>query len=351
VIVTHDRPEFLLQAIESVKLQTYQNMEVIVVDDGSVSPKSKTTLESLRKEFESKGWKIVTQENLYLGAARNRGVREATGELILFLDDDNIALPGMVETLARAIKSSEIAVSGHVVWKHGESTKVFGAEKVWLPVGPVPFGGAQGRSFVGSANFLITKKIFLQLGGFNEERSSWEDFEFHSRAVHEGAIYAVVPEPLMLYRMHSTDQMSISGDNSKNAARIARLYNRDTIFVSRALQCSLGYFRVAPSVQGSGKIVGNIQVVCTGYSAPSYLSSWTAETIITVVAGGGSPPPSNQITTTLVSQRTVGQTATTVYQFSVPCTTPAKTYHADLLISGTDAPGTIPGGDFNTRCR
>jgi glycosyltransferase involved in cell wall biosynthesis len=282
----------------------------------------------------------VTQDNLYLGAARNRGVRDASGELILFLDDDNIALPRMVESLARAVKSSDVAVSGHVVWKQGESTKVFSTEKVWLPVGPVPYGGIKGRSFVGSANFLITKRKFLQLGGFNEERSSWEDFEFHSRAVHEGASYAVVPEPLMLYRMHSSSQMSQVGDNSRNAARIARLYNTDTILAARAASCTLTGFTL---FRTSASVGGNFNVACLGN--PTYITSWMG----TVNVYSDTPVANTLVASTTKAGASGG--GNFKYQFTTACTSDAQLYRAELVFTGTDVPTAIQGSQtFSSQC-
>jgi glycosyltransferase involved in cell wall biosynthesis len=55
-------------------------MEVVLVDDGSREPKAVKLIKQLIPIFEKRGWKVIRQDNLYLGAARNTGARHASGE-------------------------------------------------------------------------------------------------------------------------------------------------------------------------------------------------------------------------------------------------------------------------------
>lgn len=91
VIPTYNYAQFISQAIDSVLNQTFADYEIIVIDDGS----SDRTLEILQ----AYGNKIcyVTQSNQGLAAARNRGIKLARGELIVFLDADDWFLPQMLE--------------------------------------------------------------------------------------------------------------------------------------------------------------------------------------------------------------------------------------------------------------
>jgi len=74
VIVHSTRHVLLQQAIESIESQFYTNIELIVVDDGSTDPESIKYLNELSwKWWESKGWRVIPQQNRYLGAARNVG--------------------------------------------------------------------------------------------------------------------------------------------------------------------------------------------------------------------------------------------------------------------------------------
>jgi glycosyltransferase involved in cell wall biosynthesis len=80
--------------------QTYPNIQLVVVDDGSPQADVPAALDAVESQYEfaRRGWSLLREENRYLGAARNRGVRESKGEYILFMDDDNVAKPFEVRT-------------------------------------------------------------------------------------------------------------------------------------------------------------------------------------------------------------------------------------------------------------
>lgn len=93
VITTYNRPDYLVEAIHSIEQQTVLPTELIVVDDGSPVPVIiETSMHS----------KVVRQTNQGLAAARNRGFHESSGEVVMFLDDDDIYLPRRVENVLGA---------------------------------------------------------------------------------------------------------------------------------------------------------------------------------------------------------------------------------------------------------
>ena len=91
VIPVHNGERFVADAIQSVLSQSYQPLEVIVVDDGSLD----TTAEVVG-EYPDVGY--VHQEHQGVSVARNRGLEEAKGELITFLDHDDILLPDSIKS-------------------------------------------------------------------------------------------------------------------------------------------------------------------------------------------------------------------------------------------------------------
>lgn len=98
IIATYNRADIVGEAIESILGQTYKNMEVLVVDDGSTDG----THEALRR-FGNR-IRVVRQENAGPGAARNRGIEVARGELIAFLDSDDIWMPTKLERQVRLLE-------------------------------------------------------------------------------------------------------------------------------------------------------------------------------------------------------------------------------------------------------
>ncbi len=99
VIPTHNRPEMLLEAIESITTQNYKQVEIVVVDDGSNPPISAPTLRNLA------GDQIVfVRHEAPKGVpkAKNSGITIARGEVILLLDDDDLLTDNALETISRA---------------------------------------------------------------------------------------------------------------------------------------------------------------------------------------------------------------------------------------------------------
>ena len=223
VVTSFNRPALLREAVRSVRAQTYRNLEIVIVDDGSTHAEMPSVLATLEKE----GCRVVHQKNKYLGAARNAGARVARGQLLVFLDDDNVMLPTMVATQVAARQHSEasVVVNGHYVWNSKEVVAPAHPEQlaVWIPVGPAVLAGLKGNVF-GNANFLIVKETFFALSGFTEDRAGWEDYEFHAKAAIAGVSYVVVPEPLMLYRIHDTQEQMSFVPGNLNFQRVLRAY-------------------------------------------------------------------------------------------------------------------------------
>jgi glycosyltransferase involved in cell wall biosynthesis len=110
VLVHRNRPEKLRQALDGLQSQEFRNFEVILVDDGSTEPAAIRALKQLETEFHERGWRIILQENKYLGAARNAGWRDARAEYILFHDDDNICMAHQLGTLLAAARRTNADV-------------------------------------------------------------------------------------------------------------------------------------------------------------------------------------------------------------------------------------------------
>lgn len=107
IIPTHNRPDLIGKAIQSVLKQTYQDFEIIVVDDG------------LEKRAEAEVKKIKDERIRYIqhekesggGAARNTGIKAARGEYIAFLDDDDEWMANKLELQVQALEQSPVDVS------------------------------------------------------------------------------------------------------------------------------------------------------------------------------------------------------------------------------------------------
>lgn len=101
VIPLYNKEKAVRATLESVLAQTFTDWECIVVDDGSTD-KSREVVEQFM--IDDLRFKILSQENAGVSAARNRGVQEATGEFVAFLDGDDLWMPSFLEETVRLIK-------------------------------------------------------------------------------------------------------------------------------------------------------------------------------------------------------------------------------------------------------
>jgi glycosyltransferase involved in cell wall biosynthesis len=110
IIPTYNRPDFLFRAIESGLQQTFQDFEVLVINDGS--NKGLDAYEEITKKCDSLSSSIFffTKENGGVSSARNLGIERAKGQYICFLDDDDYYLPNHLEKLFELIKKNNYSI-------------------------------------------------------------------------------------------------------------------------------------------------------------------------------------------------------------------------------------------------
>ena len=203
VCVLHfNRPGFVGQAVSSALAQTYENLEVLLFDDGSDAPGAVEAIEALAASHPGR-IRLVRGDNRYIGAARNRAARAAQGEYVYFLDDDDALKPEAIETLVRAARVDGADFVGSF-------TDVFTGERVPDPEAParqriLRAGGDGGFSLFRNAildgSSLCRRQAFLALGGNVEEYGTgMEDLEFFARAIRSDRRVAVVPEALLWVR-------------------------------------------------------------------------------------------------------------------------------------------------------
>ncbi|MGI9106251.1 MAG: glycosyltransferase family 2 protein [Pyrinomonadaceae bacterium] len=173
IIPCKDRPEKLHRALASVSAQTVLPLEVIVVDDGSDVP-LQLTHDGYRVPV-----RIIRQTNQGPSAARNRGVREATGDWIALLDSDDTWLPAKLETQVGLIaQHADAGVCACDMLTRGRAGVAF-------PL--APHGGQQdgivedtlGRllpgCYIHTSGVMFRKDVFAKVGGFDERLWYCED--------------------------------------------------------------------------------------------------------------------------------------------------------------------------------
>ncbi|MDR3709359.1 MAG: glycosyltransferase [Capsulimonadaceae bacterium] len=211
VIPTYNRRESLKRTLEGLSRQTepHDSFEVVVVSDGSEDG----TDEMLASAANSMSYRLraIRQDNAGPAAARNRGVSEAAGEIILFIDDDVEPVPDLIAWHRKHHEADDkIAVLGlmspdpanrraepvWIAWEHAKLQDIYnlfrpGGQFYGCPAGPMHFY---------SGNASVRKQWILAAGGFDETYARQEDvelavrmerdcgvhflFEFHADGIH-----------------------------------------------------------------------------------------------------------------------------------------------------------------------
>jgi len=115
IIPTYNRCAYLFRAIESVLSQTYQDFELLIIDDGSTDETEKHVTDLIK---ENKKIKYIKTPNRGVSAARNLGIHISTGELISFLDSDDEWLPDKLKIQIDFLQNNQDLnlVHGEEIW-------------------------------------------------------------------------------------------------------------------------------------------------------------------------------------------------------------------------------------------
>ncbi len=224
VVVTHyERPALLEQNLRALSRQTDRAFEVIVVDDGSRSSEARAFLERIERDSFGLELRVLRQENCYVGAARNAAARQATTPYLIFLDDDNVPFPNLVEVLRRAISASSVDVVTCQLQKFRGNTDPTLVPPAWEK--PLRFaGGPIGLGFFancfGDTTGICRRSIFDSLGFHEIHGVGVTDWLLYLEASLRGYRLLSLPIPLIWYRVQAE---SISGttDRTRNLSMIA----------------------------------------------------------------------------------------------------------------------------------
>ncbi len=203
IIPAYNARRFIGEAIESVLSQTVPAHEVIVVDDGSTDG----TAEFVREHY-GKLVRVIHQENKGVGAARNIGIKAATGDVFQFLDADDLLLPNKFEVQLDFWQRNpefDIVYCDHVYFRDGEMPSSFPPARA-LPQGNLTeFATQSAPSAIHS--FLVPRHVIETVGGFDEDKSiqQVEDKDFWLRCALYGYTFGYVPKVLVLTRRHGTN--------------------------------------------------------------------------------------------------------------------------------------------------
>ena len=187
VVAAYDCERYIAATLDSALAQDHEPLEVIVVDDGST--------DATATIVEGYDVRLVRRENGGQGAAKNTGIAAAEGDLIAFLDHDDLWAPTkigrQVEALAAAPAAAGVVVRLEVLLEPGLP------HPEWLP-------RSREYPWFPPSSWLVRRSAFETAGRFDEE-SNVPDFDWMLRARDLGLRFAIVPDVLGTYRIHGSN--------------------------------------------------------------------------------------------------------------------------------------------------
>jgi glycogen(starch) synthase len=209
IVVTYFRlAEYVAEAIESLLAQTYDPLQIVVVNDGSFEARDRI----LERLAERHPIELVAQPNSGLAAARNLGISQALGDYVLSFDADNVAERRLVERLVEALEGDpEIAYAtcwSAFVDEWGRPLKP--EQNGYQPLGN--WSRLIGEDNVaGDATALIRRPLFERGLRYDPELTSYEDWHFYRQLRRQGLVGQVVPERLYRYRVRPGSMLRTLG--------------------------------------------------------------------------------------------------------------------------------------------
>ncbi len=196
ILPTYNRAHIIEKAIQSVLNQTYQDFEIIIIDDGS-----KDDTKKIIRGFQEKDNRIKYirfEENKGAAAARNAGIKMSKGEYITFQDSDDEWVIDKLEKQMKVIEtSSENIVVYCGFWR------IDGDEKTYIP--DINISNREGnihkellkRNFIGTPSILLLKKNLEKIGMFDENLSRLQDWDLAIR-LSKYYNFKLIDEPLYI---------------------------------------------------------------------------------------------------------------------------------------------------------
>lgn len=202
--------KYITATYQSVLAQIFKDWEWIIIDDASTD----RTREIIKRFAETRIRLIESDHVGNLSILRNRGVQEARGELLAFLDGDDIMEPYKLE-----LQAEQFQRNPSIKWNHtnvrilqDETGQLFTNSK---PPPAIEFMDAEQafmqlalRNYVTISSVMIRKTTFLHVNGFNEQFNRCEDIDLWLRLAASGHAVGYLPEPLLQYRVRKSGLFS-----------------------------------------------------------------------------------------------------------------------------------------------
>jgi glycosyltransferase involved in cell wall biosynthesis len=199
IMAAYNVEQFLSEAIESILIQTYHNIELLIIIDKSID-----RTKEIAEQYACRDARVqlvnIPERSKSIAAVRNRGIKEAKGDIIVIADADDISMPERIEKQVRLLnreKKCQICCTRTIkIDQDGKDGVV--QYRPWLPKDIEMELHIRGS--IGGQNMAFKASAFRLLGGYDETYQIGEDYHFAVKALKKGMTIMGIPEVLVKYR-------------------------------------------------------------------------------------------------------------------------------------------------------
>lgn len=235
VMPAYNAEVYIANAIESVLNQTYLQLELIIIDDGSAD--QTLAIAEGYAQGDSRVRIVKSEKNRGLAAACNLGIQAAQYPWIARLDTDDQALPERFEKQMQAAEAQpEVGAWGCYAYHVNGSGEVLSVARVGVTTQEAFFERRRLGLLIHALHpsVMIRKDLLEKVGGYNENLRTTQDLDLFDRLA-EHAPILVIPEPLILYRVHGSSISMAKYSTQRRMVRWLEMRNRDRLAQQQGL--------------------------------------------------------------------------------------------------------------------
>ncbi len=199
IIPTYNRANYLVESLESVLAQTYRNLEVIVVNDGSTD-ETKTKLEPFLGRIS-----YSEKSNGGKSSALNLGLKHVSGNYVWVFDDDDVALPELVESHISVFELQPevgFVYSGYAFFEGNDADNVIETVEATAHPEAEMLGQLLSGNFISGVSVVVRKACYDRVGIYDERLIRAQDYDMWIRLARAGYKAGVLRQPLVRVRKH-----------------------------------------------------------------------------------------------------------------------------------------------------
>lgn len=240
ILPTYNHAHLLYGCLDNILAQTFQNYEILIIDDGSTDV-TRQTVEKFKeiKQLQDKIYYIY-QKHSGVSKARNTGIINASNNLIAFIDDDDRWDRRKLELQLKAMnQDKEIALSYTNLFLVYENSghKILQSKRMKMVDGYI-FEVLLDKCFIITSSVIALKDVLLDVGLFDETINVCEDWDLWLRVAYKYKI-GYIPEPLLYYSMHTDNAHKNITEMVKGHRRIIqKIFYADDFIEYRKLRIS-----------------------------------------------------------------------------------------------------------------